>query len=233
MIRTVIIAIALAASACGHAEDVVRTISVNGTGSAKVEPDRATLQMSISVRAATVKAAQDEAASVSRKVLSMTDKLKIDRERVDTTGVTLRPDYRYNRDDNSQELIGYFADRRITIDLHQLDKLPAAIEGSVAAGVNQVSPPSLYSSKQRDAYRTALANAVADARANAEHLASSFDAKLGAVMQVDAGGGNPQPRPQRNVRALAMADGGAEESYNAADLTYNASISVIFELNVD
>lgn len=233
MIRVFLVILLFAASACGHAEDVVRTISVNGTGSAKVEPDRATLQMSISVKAANVKDAQGQASDVSRKVLSLTDKLKIDRERVDTTGVSIRPDYRYNREDNSQTLIGYFADRRITIDVHDLEILPAVIEGCVDAGVNQVSAPSLYSSKQRDVYRQALQNAVADARANAEHLAESFDAKLGPVIDVNAGGANPQPRMLSNARAMSMADAESAESYNAADLTYNANVSVIFELIVD
>jgi len=233
MIRYFVFVFLLAASACSHAEDVVRTISVSGTGTAKVEPDRATLQMSISVRAATVQEAQDEAAEVSRKVLALTDELDIDRDRVDTTGVNIRPDYRYDRNNNTQQLIGYFADRRIAIDLHDLDKLPATIEGSVDAGVNQVSPPALYSSKRRDAYREALSNAVEDARRNAEHVAKSLGAKLGPVMDVNAGGHTPSPRPQMNVRAMAMADGAAEESYNAADLTYNANISVVFELDID
>ena len=55
-----------------------------------------------------------------------------------------------------QELRGYIAERQLTIEIDDLDKLGALVEGAVAAGVNQVSPPQLDSSKRKETYRQAL-----------------------------------------------------------------------------
>ena len=76
------------------AEQELRTITVTGIGSSKIAPDRASVQMSIVAKSATLNEAQQAAAVVTAKVLEMTSKLGIDRDEIDTTGATVRPDYR-------------------------------------------------------------------------------------------------------------------------------------------
>ena len=214
-----------------HLNETQRTISVSGTGSAEVAPDKAVLRMSIVARKKTVAAAQKEAADVAAKVLRVTDGLDIDRDDVDTTGASVRPDYRWNRSTEEQELRGYIAERQMLVELTDLDKLGELVEAAVGTGVNQVSPPQLDSSKRRDAYRRALDAAAQDARANAEQLASSLGAKLGRVMHVNGGGQNvPMPMPRGRMMAMEADAGGAAETYNAADLSFTANLSVVFEL---
>ena len=213
------------------AEEQPRTITVNGTGFAEVEPDRASLRMSIAAREATLDAAQKKAADVSAKVLQMTERLGVKRDKVDTTGASVRPDYRWNRDKEEQELRGYIAERQIHIEIDDLEKLGALIEGAVSAGVNQVSPPQLDSSKRKGAYREALRMAAEDARANAAELARSLDASLGAVLSINAGANAPRPPAPYAARMQAMsADSEAAASYNAADLSFNATVTVVFQL---
>ncbi|MGB5740786.1 MAG: SIMPL domain-containing protein [Woeseia sp.] len=213
------------------ADEYARTITVNGTGSAEVAPDHATLQVSIVARDATVEAAQKTAADVTNKVLKMTDSLRIKRDKVDTTGASVRADYRWNPKTEEQELRGYIAERQIAIEIDDLEKLGAAIEGAVSAGVNQVSPPQLESSKRKEAYRQALRAAAEDARANAAELAEALGASLGEVITINSGSDSPRPPMPyaANMRAMA-ADSGAAESYNAADLSFEATVTVVFEL---
>ncbi len=207
-----------------------RFITVSGSGTADAQPDRATIRMSIVTRQATLAAAQEEAARVTGEVLKMTDKLDIDRDQVDTTGASVRADYRWNRDREEQELRGYFAERQTVVDTDELDKLGAIVEGAVDAGVNQVTPPQLDSSQRAQAHRQALALAAEDAQANAEQLARSLGTFLGQVLQVQAGNHTGQPpQPHPGVRAMS-ADSSAVESYNAADLTFSASVTVTFAL---
>ncbi|MGB5246923.1 MAG: SIMPL domain-containing protein, partial [Woeseia sp.] len=217
--------------ACVMADEYARTITVNGTGSAEVAPDHATLQVSIVARDATVEAAQKTAADVTNKVLKMTDSLRIKRDKVDTTGASVRADYRWNPKTEEQELRGYIAERQIAIEIDDLEKLGAAIEGAVSAGVNQVSPPQLESSKRKEAYRQALRAAAEDARANAAELAEALGASLGEVITINSGSDSPRPPMPyaANMRAMA-ADSGAAESYNAADLSFEATVTVVFEL---
>ena len=212
------------------AADQVRTITVSGTGYAEVEPDRAIVRMSIVARDPVLAAAQKQASEVTNKVLKMTDRLDIPRDQVDTTGASVRADYRWNREKEEQELRGYIAERQIAVVIKDLNKLGALVESAVGAGVNQVSPPQLDSSKRQDTYRQALSTAAADAQANAAVLVETLGAKLGEVMSINASVNAPRPpQPQLNVRAMS-ADASAVESYNAADLSFNANVSVVFEL---
>lgn len=231
MSRSLLAVFLLTLSMCVMADDETRTVTVNGTGFAEVAPDRATLRMSIVVREPTLAAAQQEAAAVTSKVLKLVDRMKIDRDQVDTTGASVRPDYRYNRETQEQELRGYIADRQITVVLDELDKLGELIEGAVEAGVNQVTPPQLDSSKRKDAYREALRAAAADAKLNATELAESLDANLGAVLSISSQAVAPRPPMphQANMRAIAV-ESDAAETYNPADLKFDATITVVFEL---
>jgi uncharacterized protein YggE len=231
MFRSLLVLLLLVAWAQVQADEQPRTITVNGTGFAEVEPDRANLSMSIVAREATLDAAQNKAAEVSARVLKMTRQMGIKDDKVDTTGASARPDYRWNRDKEEQELRGYIAERQILVEIDDLEKLGAVIEGAVTAGVNQVSPPQLDSSKRKEVYRKALRVAAEDAKANAAELAETLGASLGEVLSINSGSNAPRPPMPYAGRVQALAaDSGTSESYNAADLSFNATVTVVFKL---
>jgi uncharacterized protein YggE len=212
------------------ADDMNQTISVTGNGMVSTEPDLATVQMSIVSRARELDAAQAGAAKVTASILSLTDKLDIDRNKVDTTGATVRPDYRWNREKEEQELKGYIAERQMGVKVDDLEKLGRLVEGAVAAGVNQVSAPQLDSSKRDSMHREALALAAKDARANAKVLAETLGAKLGDPISVSDRSAPPQPPVPRARMATMAMESDAPATYNAGDLTFTASVTVVFEL---
>ena len=209
-------------------EDVSRTISVSGIGTAETAPDRATLSLSIDARESTVAAAQQKVAEVTARVLELADAMDIPENRVDTMSATVRPDYRWNRDTNTQELIGYVAQRQMRLEVHDLEKVGLVIERAVEVGVNQVSPPRLTSSRSREAYRDALEKAVEDARQNAERLAESLGLSLGDAVQVSAGSPFRPPTPMTRAASLGM-DNAEAQTYTAGDLTVIANVNVVFE----
>ena len=232
MSRILFIAVLLSVSACVTAEEPPKTITVSGTGSAPATPDRASLSMSIVAHNKSLQAAQNEAADVTAKVLAITDKLDIDRSRVDTTGASVRADYRYNRIKEEQEFRGYIATRQITIEFRDLEKLAPVIEGAVTAGVNQVSEPTLFSTKRKEVYRQALENAARDAEANAQRLADSLDVSLGSAISVNSGSaGFPQNYQQRGFANAMAAESDALQTYNAGDQTVQANVTVVFEID--
>jgi uncharacterized protein YggE len=217
------------ASAAACADDhAVRTISVSGFGSVETPPDRATVNLSIEARESTVAAAQAKASEVTARVLQLADAMDIPENRVDTMSATVRPDYRWNRDTETQELIGFVSQRQMRLEIHDLDKVGLVIERAVEAGVNQVMPPRLTSSKSRDAYRDALEKAVEDARQNAGRLADSLGLTLGDAVQVNAGSPVRPPVPMGRAEAMAMSDA-APQTYSAGDLTVIANVSIVFE----
>ncbi len=213
------------------ADDYSNTVSVSGKGVVSAEPDRAVVQMTIMSRSKELDAAQAEAAKVTAAVLALVDKLDIDRSEVDTTGANVRPDYRWNRETEEQELRGYIADRQMSIKVDDLDKLGRLLEGAIAAGVNQVSPPRLDSSRRAELHREALAAAAEDARANAEVLASTLGVSLGDPISIsDSNITTPPPGPQVRSMAVSAMESDSAATYNAGDLTFTATVAVVFAL---
>jgi len=229
MLRRQLPFLLLFASACTMAEDAARIVSVTGTGQASAVPDRATVQMSIVSRAKELDVAQARAAKVTTAVLKLTDKLDIKRNKVDTTGATVRPDYRWNRQTEEQELRGYIAERQLNVRVDDLDELGKLVEGAVAAGVNQVSTPRLESSRRQAVRREALAIAAKDARANAMVLAETLGATLGKPISIHDGSAPSRP-PVPLQRMAAAMESDAAATYNAGDLTFTATVTVVFEI---
>lgn len=230
MIRILFVAVFLSLTACVSAEETPKTITVSGSGSAPATPDRASLTMSIVARDKSLQVAQKQAADVTSRVLAITDGLKIDRSRVDTTGASVRADYRYNRNTEEQEFRGYIATRNITIEFRDLENLAPVIEGAVTAGVNQVSPPRLFSTNQKESYRQALDNAAKDAKANAQRLADSLDVELGSAISVSTVQSGFPPNQRGFANAMAVGTD-AFESYSAGDQTVRANVTVVFAIS--
>ncbi len=210
-------------------ESAPRTVAVSGSGFATVAPDMARVNMSIVERDESLRVAQKAASEATGKVLVLLDKLDIDRKYVNTAGASLRPEYKWDK--KEQRLIGYVVERRISVELRELDKLGPLIERATTAGVNQVSPPQLDSTKRREVYRLALSNAYSDARANAVMLATAAGETLGTVLSISAGSTPAVPLPRMRMQAEAvMADSGSE-SYVPGEIRFNASVSAVYELS--
>lgn len=232
MIKPAALVLCLFGCTAAFADELPRTITVSGFGSVETPPDRATLILSIVARDQSVATAQAEAAEVTAKVLALLEELDIPDNRVDTMSASVRPDYRWNREKEEQELRGYIAERQMRVEVHDLEQVGIVVERAVGEGVNQVSPPQLTSSKRRDAYRDALALAAEDARANAARLASALGVTLGTAIQVDAGPRVFPPVPVMGVRqADAMAMEAAPDTYSAGDMTVTANVSVVFAID--
>lgn len=207
------------------------SVTVSGIGVATVAPDIARVQMSVVERNASLETAQQAAADATARVLDLTDRLGIDRAQVNTTSASVRPDYRWINDRRERELIGYIAERRIEVEVRDLDKLGELIEGAVKVGVNQVRSPVLDSTQRRETYRRALALAAEDARANATTLAAALDTGVGEVIAIDANGGHNQPpRPMMAMSADAAMAEVAPETYSAGDIRFEVRLTAVFEL---
>jgi uncharacterized protein YggE len=207
-----------------------RTVTVTGTGTARVAPDIAHITMAIVERSPTPADAQQAVAKVTERTLQMLDKLGIERKHIDTTGASVRPDYRWNQTSKQQELAGYIAQRDILVELQDLGKLGNLLEAAVQAGVNQMQPPKLDSSRRQDIYRESLALAAADARENAATLAQALDAKLDSVLEINAVEYSPQPPPMLRMQADSAMAESAAQSYNAGEIRFDSQVNVVFQL---
>ena len=220
----------LSASVVALADDERREISVSGKATVTAQPDIARISMAVVERNESLSTAQQAASATSAKILRLLDNLRVDRKDVDTTGLNIRPDYRWNRAAEKQELVGYIVERRIMVELRDLDNLGKLLEGAVDAGANQVSPPQFDHTDRAGLHRRALADAVRDARANADVMVVAAGAELGDVVSISSGGMPPQPRPMMRAMAADAVAESAAESYVAGDIRFDANVSIVYEI---
>ena len=216
--------------------EMPRTISVSGSGTVDATPDIARLSLAVQRRDVSMQVARDETVRVSKAFLALCKKLGIPENKIRTSGLTINPEYRWDEKTNQQVFTGYFVQRQLQVEINDLDKLGNVIEGAIDAGVNEVSPPALDSSKAKELNRDALAAATADAKANAERIASSLGVNLGSVRTVVAGGSMPRPpMPMQEMRMAAapMADmAGKSANYVPGEISFEGRVDATFDVVV-
>ena len=209
----------------------LRTVTVNGQGEVRAEPDRATVTLGVESRKPKLEDARAEVAKTVDAVLKLTRELKIDQKLVRSTRINVQPEYNWgNGQPNERTLIGYYVARQVEVELQDLEKLGQLLERSTDLGVNQMGDPRLDSSKRQTLVREALAKAVADARQNAEVIAKAAGATLGRARTISANA-EYAPPAMPMVRAMAMEAKQAGAPYQSGEMTFNATVNVQYDLD--
>ena len=194
-------------------------ITVQGTASVTSVPDRAELSFGVESKGSSAHSALSANGAEMRRVIAAlktagaTD--------VKTQYVSLSPQY-----NEKSEPQGFVATNTVSATIKELAKAGAVIDAAVDAGANQVYGPSLSHGDQDELYRQALKAAVANARANAQALASASNLSLGRVTTIVEGGGAPQPVP------FAAADKAMAESTPIEPGTQQTTASVTVTFSV-
>jgi uncharacterized protein YggE len=214
--------------------DTPGTLLVSGRGEVSAQPDRAALNLFAEARRPELAQAREEVNGSVRDMLRLLRSLGIEERHVDTTGLSVQPEYDWNPQTRERVFLGYRVSRRIDVDLRDLERLGAVMEGAVDRGITRISEPRLLHSDPTGLRRQALALAAEDARRNAEVLATSLGAQVGTVRRIVASDtpGAPEPRVMM-ARSEAVADTAGAESYSAGELQVSAWVEVEFGLLPD
>jgi uncharacterized protein YggE len=183
----------------------IEGIHVSGHGSVEVEPDMGHVQLHVRREGQNAAELGKELDLVVRAVLELTRDLGIARRDVTAAAISINP--RHRRRNNETVVDGLVATRTIALKLRDLDRFSALMNRALAAGVNNVDPMRLDTSRREALENQALELAMNDAKAEAERVAEGFAIALGPVIDVQVGG--HAPRPQAAMLMRESSDGGA------------------------
>jgi uncharacterized protein YggE len=191
-------------------------ITVSGTGTTTVVPDRASFAFGTVSQAATANAALTASSQSVARVIAALKKAGMADGDIQTSDVSLSP--RLN--DNGQAIVGYTASDTVTVTIKKLGDAGGIVDAAVGAGANQVSGPNLLASDQDAAYRNALKAALTDARAKAETLASASGSSLGKITAIiESPGLGPLPMAAAKD-AAAPIEPGTQKIEATVSVTY-------------
>lgn len=209
-----------------------RVINVSGEADVSVVPDRARLQLGVTQLNADVATAEAAVNRVVKAYVAEARKLGSSDEEIGTAGISIQPEYVWDEKTRINRLTGYRVSRDIEVRISKLDKLGDYLLAATRAGVNQVQPPQLESSKAKELQDKALVQAAKNAQAKAKLLAETVGVKLGAVRTLSENGSSP-PQPMMKVMAMrseAADSGNAEMGLQTGEIRYHASVNAEFDV---
>jgi uncharacterized protein len=204
-------ALALATAPARAQNDFPPAISVTGEASISVPPDLAEIDAGVATDGKTAREASDANNAAMAKVMQALKAASIDDKDVQTSRLSLQPQYASNRPGSNlsgvNQITGYRASNRVTIKLRDTGRVAGVIDTLVGAGANDVGNINFMVEHPSKLLDDAREKALADARRKAEIYAKAAGVALGAPLSISEGGGSFAPvfRAKTMMPAAAMA----------------------------
>lgn len=207
---------------------LAETASLTVTGMATVEttPDLATLSLGVTTNGATAGAAMAANSDALAAVIARLKATGIEDRDIQTTNLSLNPNWVTNAAGTASEIKGYIATNMVSVRIRALDKTGAVLDAAIADGANAMN--GLYFGLQdpRPSEDQARKLAVADAVARATLLSEAAGTKLGPILSINEGS-MAQPLPAPMYR---MTDAASAVPVEAGALGISAFVTIVFKI---
>jgi uncharacterized protein YggE len=170
-----------AAAQTQNPSPAIPEIATTGRGEVHVAPDKAILNVGIETRSGSANAAVGDNAARLLKTIASLRSAGVDSAQITTGGYSLYPDYEKNKQ------IGFIARNNLRVEALRITEVGKLIDAALSGGATQVSNIQFVRADSKEARRTALALAVADARRDAEVLAQAAGGTLGKLIYLTSG----------------------------------------------
>ncbi|MCC7247223.1 MAG: SIMPL domain-containing protein [Lysobacter sp.] len=203
-------------------------LSVSAEAKATRVPDVATMSTGVVTQAADANGALRANAEEMNKVMSAVKAAGIAERDVQTSGISIYPQYRY-AENKPPVITGYQASNTVNLKVRDIAKLGKVLDALVASGANQVNGPNFEIDQPEEAYDEARRNALAKAQARAEMYAKTLGLRVRRIVSIDEGTGY-QPPVMLRMAAKTMAMDAMESPVSPGESTLSANLNVVFEL---
>ncbi len=189
----------------------VRTISVSGTGTVKIDPDTARLDLGVISNNESLEVAQTEVSDGLASITEVMTSAGIAPEDIATTSYNVYPVPEYDRDGNYVGIERYEVSSGLSVIVRDIDSVGTVLDAAVQGGANNVWGISFYVEDPSSAASQARSAAVDDARAKADELATASGMVVVNVVSI-AETSAPPPMPVEFDLARGSADMAAEQA---------------------
>lgn len=227
-------ALALLAACSGSSgpravETASTLVTVSAHAEARRAPDIALLSTGVVTQAADANAAVRRNAERMTRVVAALRAAGIDARDVQTSGISLNPDYHYPAA-RPPRIRGYFASNTVNVTVRDIGRLGAILDALVATGANQVHGP-MFDIEDKDAVlNEARDKALAKARARADRYAGRLGLRVRRIVSIDETGGRASPRPVYAAVAEQASAGDASMPIAPGQNVLGLGLDVVYEL---
>jgi len=148
---------------------------------------------------------------------------------IQTSSLSLFPDYRQDERTQQQVLTGYRASNEVMVRFRDIANTGKILDALVAQGANQINGPMLGIDKPESALDEARIKALAAARGRADLYAKAMGKHVARILYINAGGGGgmtPMPMYRGGIATMAAS----KTEISPGEESLSVTISVTFEL---
>ena len=153
------------------AQEIMRTLTVTGQGEVDIPTTITQVRLGVEVKGKTAKEVQLEVAERTTAVVDLLRSRGVDK--LETTGISLRPEYNYNND--QRNLIGYVGTNTVSFRI-KTEQTGDLIDSAVNVGATRIDGISFMASDS--AMSAAKQNALREATQDAQQQADTVLAAL-------------------------------------------------------
>ena len=204
-----------------------RAIRVGGTGKASANPDMLHMYVAVvTIDSSAQTAATANSATVTSVLSALRSGLGAG-SMVTTVSYTLEPRIIYPRDGGEPTNAGYIVRNTLKVQTTELGKVGALIDAAIAAGANNVNGITYVVRDDAKLRNTALAAAVADARAKAETIAQAGGLRLGPIRLIEE---SVAMQPMYRGGRTTMADAASATPIQDGPVEAHANVIITFDI---
>jgi len=225
-------ALAQTAPAAAQADTLFRatTLNLSAYGETLAKPDMASLNLGVVTDARTAAEAMAANAQRMTQVMGALKAAGIAPRDIQTSNLNLNAQYAYDQG-QAPRLTGYQASNQVTVVVHDLARLGAAVDATVSAGATQVNGISFGLNDPTAAENAAREQAVRALAAKADLYARATGYRVSRLVSLSEGGGYAPPSPMPLLMSAMKRGAVAETPVAAGELKVRIDISGLYELS--
>ncbi len=240
VVGLVIVAIILAFSikANNAPQEEKNKVSVSGTSTLTVDPNKAEVYAEIVTLEKTAQDSKNKNSQISGNVVKALKKEGMKDKDIETSQFSIYPKYEYQEvvetdsRKSKQILVGYEVVNVLKVTTQDLDKVGKLIDAAVDVGANNIERISfgLTKEKEKEIKQQAMIIASDDAREKAVALATNLGVTLLKPISISESSFYYQPFEFRGALMEKAAPIAAETVINPQKLDVSASVQLVYEI---
>ena len=194
--------------------NATNTLSLTGTATTTIKPDRVTVSLGVETTNKTADAALAANSKIMNQVIDALKAVGVKDNETSTSSFSISPNYNYSQSSTASRITGFTVSNSIQIQSTNINNTSKWIDTAIAAGANTVDRIdfALSDKKLEETKNSLIKQAMQDARAKADIVASAAGVKVVGIRSISLNEVAIQPPPPSPIPLAKQSLAGAEQA---------------------
>jgi uncharacterized protein YggE len=194
--------------------NATNTLSLTGTATTTIKPDRVTVSLGVETTNKTADAALAANSKIMNQVIDALKAVGVKDNETSTSSFSISPNYNYSQSSTASRITGFTVSNSIQIQSTNINNTSKWIDTAISAGANTVDSIdfALSDKKLEETKNSLIKQAMQDARAKADIVASAAGVKVVGIRSISLNEVAIQPPPPSPIPLAKQSLAGAEQA---------------------